>query len=178
MTDQWCILRMAGPRTLAVAESLTEAGFEVWTPVGGSSKRPRTKARKEIQVPVMPTYVFARDRHLIDLMLESSNPSTRHPSFSIFRWDGRIPLIADASLEYLRRGEERYLRRMKEGKPMRSFSDGETVKITNGGFAGMSGVVEQSNGKYCVVCFPGFSTPIRVSKMILLSEEDMQARAA
>lgn len=169
---------MAGPRTLAVAESLAEAGFEVWTPIGGSSKRPRTKARKDIQVPVMPTYVFARDRHLIDLMLESANPSTRHPSFSIFRWDGRIPLIADASLEYLRRGEERYLRRLKEGKPMRSFADGETVKITNGGFAGMSGVVEQSNGKYCVVCFPGFSTPIRVSKMILLSEEEIIARAA
>lgn len=178
MNDQWCILRMAGPRTLAVAESLSKAGYRVWTPIGGSSRRPRSKTKAEAKVPVMPTYVFANAGHLAHLLAESVSPTSQHPAFSIFRWDGRIPLIADASLEYLRRGEERYLRRINEGKPMRSFANGETVKITNGGFAGMSGVVEHSSGKYCVVCFPGFSTPIRVAKMILLSEEEAIARAA
>ena len=63
MNDQWCILRMAGPRTLTVTASLVDAGFDVWTPTKAISKRrPRSNERREIIVPVLPSYAFARYR--------------------------------------------------------------------------------------------------------------------
>lgn len=176
--DLWFILRMAGPRTLAVADSLKDAGFDAWTPIGSSSKRkPRKPGVEAKPVPVMPTYVFARDHHLHDLLAVAALPSmlTPHPSFSVFRWDGRIPLIADRSLDYLRRGEARYLRRVREGQPVKQFAAGDRVQLTEGGFAGMSGMVETSKGKFTLVCFPGFSTPIKVATLLLLGDEHAQA---
>lgn len=175
--DLWFILRMSGSRTLAVADSLKGAGFDAWTPIGSSSKRkPRKPGMEAKPVPVMPTYVFARDHHLHDLLAEASRPASAHPAFSVFRWDGRIPLIADRSLDYLRRGEARYLRRVREGQPVKHFTDGTRVQINEGGFAGMSGMVETTKGKFTLVCFPGFSTPIKVATMLLLGDE--QANAA
>jgi len=174
--DLWFILRMAGPRTLAVADSLKDAGYEAWTPLGSSSKRKSRKPGVEAKaVPVMPTYVFARDHHLHDLLAEAARPVSAHPAFSVFRWDGRIPLIADRSLDYLRRGEARYLRKLREAQPVKRFAAGETVQLTEGGFAGMSGMVETSQGKFTLVCFPGFSTPIKVATLLLLGDEQAQA---
>lgn len=174
-SDLWCILRMAGPRTLAVADSLKDAGFDAWTPIGASSKRKSRKPGVEVKgVPVMPTYVFARDHHLHELLAEAASPVSAHPAFSVFRWDGRIPLIADRSLDYLRRGEARYLRRVREGQPVRQFAEGDRVQLTEGGFAGMSGMVETTKGKFTLVCFPGFSTPIKVATLLLLGDEQAQ----
>ena len=171
----WLILRMSGPRTLAVADSLKDAGFDAWTPVGSSSKRKSRKPGVEAKpVPVMPTYVFARDHHLHDLLAEASRPVSSHPAFSVFRWDGRIPLIADRSLDYLRRGEARYLRRVREGQPVKQFAAGESVQLSEGGFAGLSGMVETSKGKYTLVCFPGFNTPIKVATLLLVGDEGAQ----
>lgn len=175
-SDLWFILRMAGPRTLAVADSLKDAGFDAWTPIGSASKRKPRKPGVEVKgVPVMPTYVFARDHHLHDLLALAVQPVSQHPAFSVFRWDGRIPLIADRSLEYLRRGEARYLRRVREGQPVKQFAAGDKVQLSEGGFAGMSGMVETSKGKFTLVCFPGFSTPIKVATLLLLGEEQPQA---
>lgn len=166
MNDQWCILRMAGPRTLAVAESLKQAGYDAWTPVGFSSKRKsRNPAKERALVPVMPTYVFARASHLLDLMAEVRRPSSAHPAFSVFRWHDRVPLIADCSLDFLRRAE----RRQRPPKAEREFTKGEMVRIEDGGFAGMSGIVETGKGQYTMVCFPGFNVPIKVSTLLLLA---------
>lgn len=170
-SDHWFILRTAGPRTLSVADSLKEGGFDVWTPVGAASKRkPRKPGVQAKPVAVMPTYVFAREHHLHALLRLAVQPASSHPPFSVFRWDGRIPLIADRSLEYLRRGEARFLRRMKEGQPLRNFAAGERVQVAEGGFAGMSGMVETSRGKFTLVCFPGFSMPIKVATLLLVDE--------
>jgi hypothetical protein len=175
-SDLWFILRMAGPRTLAVADSLKDAGFDAWTPIGSSSRRKSRKPGVEAKgVPVMPTYVFARDHHLHELLAEASRPVSAHPAFSVFRWDGRIPLIADRSLDYLRRGEARYLRRVREGQPVKRFAEGERVQLSDGGFAGMSGIVETSKGKFTLVCFPGFAMPIKVATMLLLGDDATQA---
>lgn len=172
----WFILRMAGPRTLAVADSLKDAGFDAWTPIGASSRRKSRKPGVEAKpVPVMPTYVFARDHHLHDMLALAVQPVSPHPAFSVFRWDGRVPLIADRSLDYLRRGEARYLRRVREGQPVKAFAQGDEVSLTEGGFAGLSGIVETSKGKFTLVCFPGFSMPIKVATMLLVGEDGQPA---
>lgn len=169
----WIILRMAGPRTLAVAASLTQAGFEVWTPVGQTSRRrPRSKARVEQSVPVMPTYCFARAVHLHALLAEAANPATDHPAFSVFRWGGRVPLISDRSLNALRVAE----RKRRKGKAAHTYVPGELVRVIDGPAAGMSGVVERAKGKFALVAFPGSHVPLDISTFLLVS--DTATRAA
>lgn len=174
MTDQWCILRMAGPRTMTVTQSLSEAGFDVWTPVKAISKRrPRSNERREMLVPVLPSYAFARASSLNGLMMESLRQVSPHPPFSIFRYCGRIPLISDRSLDNLRKIERRNL----PEKAARMFKHGERVRISDGGFAGLTGIVKTGKGRFTMVLFPGFSMPIKVSSMLLLGETDDHAEA-
>lgn len=172
----WCILRMSGGRTLAVADSLGEAGFEVWTPLGmptrvrHRSKRLAEKTAATKPVPVMPTYVFARASQLAALLQLAVDPTSPHPAFSVFRWDGRVPLIADRSLDYLRRGEARYLRRMREEQKVKPFAVGAQVMLSEGVGAGLSGIVETTRGKFTLVAFPGYRTPIKVATMLLVED--------
>lgn len=112
MTDQWCILRMAGPRTLAVAESLTEAGFGCWTPIR-TIMRPipgqrrslalgQRRAMMEKTVPIIPGFVFAPASSLIDIASIAVDPCSRHPSFCMFQVAERAPIIGERSLTGLR----------------------------------------------------------------------------
>lgn len=171
MNDQWCILRMAGPRTLTVTESLKQAGFDVWTPTKAISKRrPRSNDRREIIVPVLPSYAFARASSLNGLMLESLRQVSAHPPFSIFRYCGRVPLISDRALDNLRKIERRNL----PEKAARMFKPNERVRITEGGFAGLTGIVKTGKGRFTMVLFPGFTMPIKVASMLLMDEADSQ----
>jgi transcription antitermination factor NusG len=165
----WCILRMAGSRTLALAQSLAKAGYDVWTPVETQERRlPRSKAKVTREVVLMPTYVFARARQLRDLLAETMAPVSDHPAFTVFRHGDRFPLISDRSLDPLRVAE-------RKGTPLekvRQFDQGERVKLTERGFEGLSGIVETTKGQYTMVCFPGFVIPIKVATMHLLPEVD------
>lgn len=68
MSD-WCILRTAGRSTLPLAQSLGADGYDVWTPVETTTRRvPRMNAKRTIRLPIMAGFVFARARHLVDLM--------------------------------------------------------------------------------------------------------------
>lgn len=156
MSD-WCILRMAGRSTLALATGLTEAGYEVWTPIEIERLRAsrRRKAIVERPSPIMPTYVFARSIHIAQLFALASDPTRSLPGFSVFRYRDRIPLIADAELQALRRREERARIRILKSKKTDPFERGEIVKAPDGAFAGMSGVVELSDGKHTLVMFNG-----------------------
>lgn len=173
----WIILRCSGASTLKLAASLKTAGFEVWTPmVQNSARRPRTRKPKEL-VPAMPTYLFAAARHLHTLLAERGHPASDHPDFSVFQHYGRIPLIADAELAPLRTAE----RKSTPLENVRKFTQGERVKLTEGGFAGMSGVVEgiRGKGKFTLVSFPGYAIPIDIDTMLLLADEQQSpAKAA
>lgn len=147
MSD-WCILRTSGRNTLPLAESLKRARFEVWTPA--TSKRlPRRRAERP--APLMPTYVFAKSGHLLDLLDLADAPASIHPSFSVFHYLDRIPLIADDELNALRQIEAKRARREKQG--LKFFSSGDFVRINEGAFSGMSGIVKRSNGKFALVTF-------------------------
>jgi len=155
MSGAWCILRTSPGRTLSLADSLAGAGFEVWTPRQMTvRKRPRSTIRIEREMPIAPTFIFAKSSHLSELAALRSRPVNPHPPFSIFRHAGRIPLIADAEVEGLRREEERLHVRSRRSK-RRAYVLGQRVRLTEGAFAGMSGVVERATGKYVLVAFGG-----------------------
>ena len=69
-SDRWCILRTSGARTLALADLLTRAGFEAWSPrktlkrmkPGVKPRLDGTRPTIEIDTPILPTFVFARGR--------------------------------------------------------------------------------------------------------------------
>lgn len=155
----WCILRTSGGRTLPLARSLAKAGFDVWTPMRKVRRRvPRSNARREIEAPITPTFVFARAFQLPELARVLALPVTPHPGFSIFRHAGRIPLIADREIASLRVEEEREADRARRenGKSHRRvFPVGGQVRLPQGAFAGLTGVVESGDGKAAVVSFGG-----------------------
>lgn len=173
MTD-WVILRTAGRSTLPLAKSLAGAGYEVWTPIERLTKRrPRTRACDELRVPMTPTYVFARARHIYELIALAANPGRNHDGFSVFRNDIGVPLIADRSLDGLRAHEETAERRQQEIARRRqgklkgdSYAIGETVRIPDGSFAGMDGMVEDSDPRNTMVLFGG-SLRLKISTFIL-----------
>jgi hypothetical protein len=105
-SDRWCILRTSGGRTLALADSLTKAGFEAWSPrktlkrikAGVKPRLDGTRPTIEVDAAILPTFVFARAKDLSVLAQVACADITPHPPFSIFRYGGRYPVIADASV--------------------------------------------------------------------------------
>lgn len=152
MSD-WCILRTSCRKTLELAESLCAGGFNAWTPI----ERVRvSKKRGKVNAPFMPSWVFARSEHLLDLLGLADMPRKQQPDFSVFHYRDLIPLIRDGALDSLRQHErasdERY--RIDERKAtVQKFTSGESVKISEGAFAGMSGTIKRSGGKYSLVLF-------------------------
>lgn len=153
--NQWIILRCSGQKTLRLAHTLGEAGFEVWTPVEiRTVKVPKANVRREVSLPIMPSYVFASAKRLIDLLQLAGRPAHAyaHADFSVMRHGGMIPAISDDSLQALRRTEAK---RSSKRKAVRIF-DREaavTVKSEGGSFAGMHGTVKKSDAGYSLILF-------------------------
>lgn len=105
--DQWCILRTSGPRTLALAKALNAAGIHAWTPTKTTRRRPIAgrAPRREVDAPIVPTFVFAPAGNLPALVAALVDPANRLPAFSIFQSAGRAPTIGEHSLSGLRLAE-------------------------------------------------------------------------
>lgn len=167
MSD-WLILRTSGRHTLRLAASLTEDGYEVWTPAEVRKIRiPRANVRREVTLPIMPSYVFAKSNHLVDLLQLSGQPSHAyaHVDFSVMRHGEHIPLVRDDSLRALRQLEAK---RTPRKKADRIFGKGVDVqvKIEGGSFAGMKGRVEKSDALHTLVCFDDRLT-VRIATCLL-----------
>ena len=108
---RWIILRTSGGRTLRLAEWLREAGFEAWTPRRTLRRQLKSKGVVtrviETEVPILPTFVFARSDDLFRLQALAILPAGQHPGFSIFLHAGRAPEVADGSIAGLRAEEAR-----------------------------------------------------------------------
>lgn len=177
--EDWCILRTSGRTTLRLADTLAEDGFEVWTPAERKTVRiPRANIRRPVILPIMPSYVFARAVHLVDLLqmaTQSFKPrraagKPSHVDFSVMHYHDTIPLIADAQLERLRRLEMQLAVKSKSAHRLPDGVD-VTVKIEGGSFAGMKGVVRKSTEGYTLVCF---SDRLEVKLPTLLLQQDVQ----
>lgn len=182
----WCILRMASADTLRVFKSLSDAGLGVWTPIERKIGRmPRTRTQFDKEAPLMPSYVFGRVEHISELLRLAMIPNRQHPRFSVFRYRDGIPLIADDELECLREAEghkrrvfEKWRRRGTKGPKL---NPGDVVRMTEGAFAGLSGIVEDTQGQFTLVSIDGFHKPIKVASLLLagsVAQETKAARAA
>lgn len=182
----WIILRTSGRHTLRLAETLTEDGYEAWTPVETRVFHvPRMNSKRTARLPIMPSYVFARAGNLIDLIqLAGMKPIPRrsscrpvdrseewrpfHADFSVMHYHDRIPAIADAQLQSLRQLEAKKTPRQRS-KPLPQGMS-VRVKIEGGSFAGMKGRVERSNGGYTLVFFDSRMTG-KIPTSLLVPDE-------
>lgn len=159
--NDWCILRTGASRTLPLVASLQAAGFDVWSPVQTLTRRHGpARGRVEYAAPIMPTFVFARADRRNELAQIAAQPFSEHPSFSVFRYLGAIPTIADAEIAEARRVEERGQRAARMGQ-RKAFTIGQPVTVTEGPGAGLSGeVVKDGDGKFVLVAFAGINMKI------------------
>lgn len=147
-------------------------------------RRGATMVKGERTGPIMPTFVFARSHHMADLADIVANPANRHPGFSIFRFQDRYPLVGEASISGLRAAEQlaadelqqerdsdareqrrqerisnlrtEQARRKALRKVQRDFPTGAHVDVSEmPAFAGLTGVVESSDGRSALVNFGG-----------------------
>jgi hypothetical protein len=177
--EGWCILRTAGRHTLALAQSLAEDGFEVWTPIETRVVVvPRMTAKRQVRLPIMPGFLFARASHLYHLLGLAAMPNRprrgtggrqpAHESFSVFHSSDGIPLVADAALEPLRAAEAVAIPKDKRGK----FRHGQPVRVLKGNFAGMVGVIEKSDSHTAHVWLTLFGRHMRAKIPAFLLQSD------
>lgn len=159
--ENWCILRCQGRATLRLAATLAKDGFDVWTPRETRRIRiPRANIRREAVLPLLPSYVFAKVHHLVDLLQLAAMPvkprrgpgllEPAHASFTVMRHNDMIPLVADRSLDGLRYLETKRTPR-KKADPLPTGAE-VRVKMEGGSFAGMKGVVQRSDDGHTLLC--------------------------
>lgn len=181
----WCILRTAGRETMRLAKTLAEDGFDVWTPIETRTMRvPRANIKREVRLPIMPSYVFARADHLIDLIELAAMPvkprrgdrmrEPAHASFSVLHCFGRIPLIAERHLTELRKIE---IKRTPLKKAERSLPIGIGVRINGGAARGLKGIVDKSNRGHTVVCINDRFT-VKIATSLLELDDVWQSEPA
>lgn len=133
----WCILRTSGARTLALAASLNAAGLEAWTPLRTFKRERRGKSARtdgrritvEVDAPILPTFVFARVVHILDLESASKDPRSPHPPFSVFHHTGRIPLIADRDVVGLQEAEHTAAASIRDQRAAETREEADRIRI-------------------------------------------------
>lgn len=173
MGREWIVLRTAGRATIRVTQELRRQDVEAWTPVRKiRMRRARWNASREIAVPLLASFVFAKARHR-DLLAERAlRPGAE---FSLFRdCCGEIAYVGDAALGPLRR-EEAAPATSAELK--RLFRPGESVRAASGIFGGMTGTVERNDGAATWVRF-GPRMRVQISTSILEQDRCISRRQA
>ena len=176
----WCILRMIRADTIPVAESLAKAGIETWTPI--ERRLPKHKGADELKTPVLPTFVFAAAHEIPALARLAMTPNREHRRFTMFRYMDGFPLVADQSLNALRREEQRlnqvFEAAKRRGRKPVVVDVGKTVRLTKGAYAGLDATVQGQRGDNLFVDIPGWGMGIRISSIMLADELEQQQQAA
>jgi transcription antitermination factor NusG len=175
MTVQWAILRCSNCKTLELAASLVDAGFDAWSPAETISRRARSGTkREEVRRPLIASFVFARADRLDELLALSHSPTlnyriwdselrrmvTRgHPYFRV----SHLRHVPDEQLASLREIEHK---RRPKGKA-KAFNVGDEVRITEGGFEGLKGVVEECRGDYATVTIDDWGISPKIATWLL-----------
>lgn len=189
MENSWIILRTSGRSTLVLAKSLEEDGFEVWTPVRTQVIRvPRMNVRREVRLPLLPSFVFVRAHHLHGLLeLEKMAVKPRrlvsgerhsqpaHRSFSVFRYLDQIPTVADRHLEPLRQRQAQLQRLAVPKSALPRFDRGQRVRVTRGVYQGCVGKVERCKDGLALVLSPAWNFPVKIPTWLLSEDEALSA---
>lgn len=172
LNDHWLILRTSSRNTLRLCEQLIREGFDAWAPKRTFAKKGKS-GMLTVTAPLLPSFAFARAEHVHSLLALENDPVKPCADFSVFRDDmfpDGVPLILDSELHPLRAREEWEKRMMRRRKPkVRVFRPGETVRIEEGAFAGMSGSVKRDDGKFATVLFG--NREVKISTFILVGEQ-------
>lgn len=113
--NEWCILRVASARTLKLVETLTAAGINAWSPrrtikreAPGNRRRVALKQPKvmmEIDLPIIPGFVFACADNLDDIIRAGAVVYGPHPAFSLLQVGDRVPVVGERQIAGLRDAE-------------------------------------------------------------------------
>jgi hypothetical protein len=157
----------------------------VWTPRETRTiRKPRANVRREVTMPIMPSYVFARSEHLVDLLQMSKKDvkprrgsgwgKPAHAAFRVMRHGDSIPVIADHHLQELRRIERKAeidRLRMMKGEPFRA---GVSVRVKDGShdaWSGMVGRIVTSGTGTSKVVFYGGKIEVTIRTSLLSVDE-------
>jgi hypothetical protein len=148
--SRWFILRTRGGRTLALMASLREAGFDVWTPARTLRRNIRAATPSgtrliETEVPILPTFLFAREQDLDALVDAAAQEPSPHPDFSVFRYAGKIPLVSDGSVAGLREEELRNAAMIQAMRAAETHAEAERIRIASIKSEGARRRAEQAN---------------------------------
>lgn len=133
---RWFILRTSGGQTLPLMRSLREAGFDVWTPAKVLRRTVRAKTMTgtrtiEVDAPILPTFLFAREEHLIALMGEASDPGSPHPAFSIFHRAGQAPIIGGSQIAGLQAEEASKQAEIAAIRDAETYQEAQRIRMAN-----------------------------------------------
>lgn len=114
---------------------------------------------------MLPTFVFVDADHLDELVRYERSPASPHPPYSVFRFYHRAPLLNDAAIEALRMFERQAVPKAER----RTVPVGSTIRLPDGPFAGLNGVVQSSDGGYTLVAFGGLME-VKIETFILTGD--------
>lgn len=181
LDNHWLILRTSSRNTLRLTAQLIKDGFDAWTPKRTFAKQGNGLA---VTAPMLPSFAFARANHVHSLLALSDDPRCQI-DFGIFTFLDQIPFVCDVELEPLRRIEANDLRRLEEGKAKRrkpAFLPGQSIRLTVGAYAGMTGKVVRDDGKYISIDLGPRSVKISSfhlgEESVSLAVETVSAKAA
>lgn len=144
----------------------------------------------EVDLPILPGFVFVRSEYIDDLARIALNPINGHPAFTLFQMAGRAPLIGDDSvaglkeaeaeaaafIQQLRDAASRDAERRARADQMRTeaqrraalrrqrkdFGQGDSVGVIDmPAMVGKIGKVEKSTGTVVTIDFGG-TNPMKV----------------
>ena len=174
----WCILRTQSSQTLVLAEALKSEGFMAWTPTEVIVRHARReRPRSEVVVALMPGIVFAAWDRLNDLAgLSHSSLTYRRwdadlrrmimvglPHFRVMKVGDKPARVIDAELSGLRSAERTSAVLAKK----RTFKPGDQVRLCEGAFEGLRGVIGKIVGDFAEVSFPDWAVPVKVAFRLL-----------
>jgi transcription antitermination factor NusG len=128
-----------------VAKTLEQRGIESFLPLVGRERQWKDR-KKLVEFPLFPSYVFGKFglRQMHDVLM-TPGVST------IVRTRGRPAPIAEDELENVRRFAQALATSGVEPETRPLIGAGQRVRVTEGAFAGVEGVVIESRGRKRVV---------------------------
>lgn len=150
---------------ISLAERLSQSGASTYLPMGVKHvRRARKRCKATIPSPAFPGYLFLEDHTVTDRIYEE-------PGFYDFiRLEGQRYLLRDEAISDLRAMEDRSM--FSDEKPGRPrFTIGEVLRVPEGIFGGMVGIVQHVAGSDVWLGGRDFSKPLRLNGLILLQSQ-------
>ena len=123
------------------AEHFAQRRIESFLPLYSSRRHWKDGSRKVLQLPLFPSYIFVRFA-LKDRFEVLAVPGV----LSLVSAGTKPACLPDCEIEAMRTGLAGH-----NAEPHAYLHDGERVRIVRGPFAGMEGILEQSNKHYRIV---------------------------